>query len=115
MLKKQVKTAPTVSFKLLSARTLVKRCFPAMPQKASATERVRHWHLSESVAAACAARHEDPTFREKLHNLISDTSRWAVLNVEEVPLDATAPQAPVKQRKPTARKGHDQHFAAEML
>ena len=122
-LKKQMKVAPGIALRLLSARTTVKTMFPSVRNNVSSTDHpsnLRGWEGHHGVAAMAAARHEFPAFKARLEALVMDKSRWSLLDPTAVPLDEYAPLPPqealTKRHRATASKtAVDQHFAAEML
>ena len=119
-LKKQMKAAPSITLKLLSARTLVKTMFPSVNNHHTHLDNVRRWDARHQVAIAAAARHADDSFRLRQEALMNDNSRWSVLDPSDIPLDEYAPMpSPAvltkRQRTTASEIAVDQHFAAEML
>ena len=124
-LKKQMKVAPHISPKLLSARTCIKTMFPAVATTKQAVARthldnLRRWEALESVASTASARHANTAFKERLDAFVGDGSRWSVLDSADVPLDEYAPMPPRaaltgQQRTSASALAVNQHFAAEML
>ena len=116
VLKLMVKRSPNISMKLLSARTTIKRTFPATNIK---TERISGWTVHEAAAKECASRHLAQP--DALKALIEDANRWEVLDHTAMPFDASAPPAarPRSSRKNGAWTDHtqsvDRAYAAAML
>ena len=122
VLKRIVTQCPGISLPLLSARTSMRRMLAGEGSDTRVTpaDRARQWAGYNDIITQCAARHNDPEFRARLEQAISDNDRWAVLDPAEVPLDDYAPPpAPVHlstaQRQQARRKDIDEHFAAAML
>ena len=126
VLKKIVVQAPNICLPMISARTTTKRML-GLTQPHTSTiashqhvEKLQRWADKEERAKACAARHDDPAFRARLDRLLTDPSRWSVLDPSDTPLDeyapAPSPHVMTKtERQAAAAKGIDQQFAAEML